>query len=59
MRIFPPFREDRREDLMRRAEMKIYDLLAASAGIAANTGRQREHLHDVRVKGAWTIVDPG
>ena len=30
MRIFPPFPEDRREDPMRRAEMKIYDLLAAS-----------------------------
>ena len=30
MRIFPPFPEDRREDPMRRAEMKIHDLLAAS-----------------------------
>lgn len=30
MRIFPPFPEDWGEDPMRRAEMKIYDLLAAS-----------------------------
>ena len=30
MRIFPPLPEDRREDPMRRAEMKIHDLLAAS-----------------------------